>query len=150
MNISLDDDLKNKNIEINKIDPISLSSKEKLPNPPQSKGINLVKHTYSNFVKNIKNLATKKSLAQEPQSGEVEITSSQNEIEPKTIKDKIANLIISKIEVQRNITVFLSLLGFGSLLICFSIFLIPFIITSPSKFSMCFAFGCSLVLIKIV
>ena len=148
MNISLDDDLKNKNIEINKIDPISLSSKEKLPNPPQSKGINLVKHTYSNFVKNIKNLATKKSLAQEPQSGEVEITSSQNEIEPKTIKDKIANLIISKIEVQRNITVFLSLLGFGSLLICFSIFLIPFIITSPSKFSMCFAFGCSLVLIS--
>ena len=28
------------------------------------------------------------------------------------------------------------------------LFLIPFIITSPSKFSMCFAFGCTLVLIS--
>ena len=148
MNTSLDDDLNNRKIEINKIDPNPLSSKENVPNTSGSKGINLVKHTYTNFVKNIKNLATKKSSSQDGQSGEVDIVSSQNETEPKTFKDKLANAIISKLEVQRNITVFISLLAFGSLLLCFSIFLIPFIITSPSKFSMCFAFGCSLVLIS--
>ena len=66
----------------------------------------------------------------------------------KLFKDKLAIAIISKVEVQKNLTVFIALLGLGSLLLCFSIFLIPFIITSPSKFSMCFAFGCSLVLIS--
>ena len=153
MNNSLDDDLKNRNIIINSIDPTPLSSKEQMKSPPESQpkpGINLVKNTYSNFIKNIKNLATKKTMADPPQSGEVEVSSSQNlSLEaPKTWKDKVALTIINKLEVQRNITVFLSLLGLGSLLLCFSIFLLPFIITSPSKFSMCFAFGCSLVLIS--
>ena len=159
MNTSLDDDLKNKNIVINNIDPTPFTSKDELRNPKQSKGIHLVKSTYSNFVKNIKQLATKNSIqkeqsqSQQPQQGQVNISTSQNENEvidlaPKTWKDKLALAIISKVEVQKNITVFLSLLGLGSLLICFSIFLIPFIITSPSKFSMCFAFGCSLVLIS--
>lgn len=152
MNTSLDDDLKNKKIEINKIDPTPLRSKERIPNHQPSKGINLVKNTYFNFVKNVKNLATKKNIAKEsPQERNVEIISSQNEsvnMAPKTWKDKLAITIISKMEVQRNITLFLSLLGLGSLLLCFSIFLIPFIITSPSKFSMCFAFGCILVLIS--
>ena len=63
MNTSLDDDLKNRKIEINQIDPTPFSSKEQMPNPPEqkgSKGINLVKNTYSNFINNIKNLATKK------------------------------------------------------------------------------------------
>ena len=157
MNTSLDDDLKNRKIEINRIDPTPFSSKEQMPNPPESqggKGINLVKNTYSNFISNIKNLATKKSVSQnEPKTREVNIASSQNEatdMAPKTCKDKLALTIISKLEVERNITVFLSLLGLGSLLLCFSIFLIPFIITSPSKFSMCFAFGCLLVLISFI
>ena len=154
MNNSLDDDLKNRNIIINNIDPTPLSSKEQMPNPQESQqktlGINLVKNSYSNFIKNIKNLATKKTMADPPQSGEVNISNSQNiSLEaPKTWKDKMALTIINKLEVQRNITVFISLLGLGSLLLCFSIFLIPFIITSPAKFSMCFAFGCSLVLIS--
>ena len=154
MNTSLDDDLKNRNIEINKIDPIPLASKESVHNPPPpTQGIHLVKNTYFNLVKNIKNLATKNNTSQaSPQNGNVEISSSQNEsvdiVAPKTWKDKLAQQLISKLEVQRNITVFLSLLGLGSLLLCFSIFLIPFIITSPSKFSMCFAFGCTLVLIS--
>ena len=152
MNNSLDDDLRNRKIEINTIDPTPLSSKENLPSQEPPKGMHLVKNTYLNFVKNIKNLATKNSPSQSsPQNGNVEISSSQNEsadLAPKTWKDKLALTLISKIEVQRNITVFLSLLGLGSLLLCFSIFLIPFIITSPSKFSMCFAFGCTLVLIS--
>ena len=155
MNTSLDDDLKNRKIEINQIDPTPFSSKEQVPNPPEqkgSKGINLVKNTYSNFINNIKNLATKKSASQnELQTREVNIASSQSEaidMAPKTWKDKLALAIITKIEVERNITVFISLLALGSLLLCFSLFLIPFIITSPSKFSLCFAFGCSLVLIS--
>ena len=159
MNNSLDDDLRNRKIEINKIDPTPVSSKENLPQPPQQQrfGINLVKSTYTNFVKNIKNLATKKSISQDPsqssQSGQSNISTSQNEsqpqdLAPKTWKDKLANTIITNIEVQRNITVFLTLLGLGSLLLCFSIFMLPFIITSPSKFSLCFAFGCTLVLIS--
>ena len=159
MNTSLDDDLRNRNIVINNIDQNPLSSKEEFNKPIKSKGINLIKSTYSNFVKNIKNLATKKSIQniqpqpQQAQQGKVNISSSQNENEaidlaPKTWKDKLAIAIISKVEVQKNLTVFIALLGLGSLLLCFSIFLIPFIITSPSKFSMCFAFGCSLVLIS--
>ena len=153
MNTSLDDDLRNKNIEINKIDPRPLASKESVQNPAPPQGIKLVKNTYFNLVKNIKNLATKKNTSEtSPQNGNVEISSSQNEsvdiVAPKTWKDKLAITLISKLEVQKNITVFLSLLGFGSLLLCFSIFLIPFIITSPSKFSLCFAFGCTLVLIS--
>ena len=148
MNNSLDDDLRNKKIEINKLET-PLSSQENAPQPQKSLKINLVKNTYSNFVKNIKNLATKN--VSQSQSGEVNISSSQNEpqdIAPKTWKDKLAIAIISKIEVEKNITVFLALLAMGSLLLCFSIFMIPFIITSPSKFSLCFAFGSSLVLIS--
>ena len=154
MNNSLDDELGNRKLEINKIDPTPLTSKEKVPQQEKPLKINLVKNTYANFVKNIKNLATKKTTSQsqsQSQSGQVNISSSQNEpqdLAPKTWKDKLAVAIISKIEVERNITVFLALLGFGSLLLCFSIFMIPFIITSPSKFSMCFAFGSSLVLIS--
>ena len=148
MNNSLDDDLRNKKIEINKLET-PLSSQENAPQPQKSLKINLVKNTYSNFVKNIKNLSTKN--VSQSQSGEVNISSSQNEpqdIAPKTWKDKLAIAIISKIEVEKNITVFLALLAMGSLLLCFSIFMIPFIITSPSKFSLCFAFGSSLVLIS--
>ena len=36
MNNSLDDDLRNKKIEINKIDPTPLASKESVHNPPPS------------------------------------------------------------------------------------------------------------------
>ena len=153
MNNSFDDDIKNRNIIINNIDPTPLPSKEQQPALPESlpkQGINLVKNTYSNFIKNIKNLATKKAVTEPSQSGEVNVLPSENiSIEaPKTWKDKLAFSIINKLEVQRNMTVFLSLLCLGSLLLCFSFFLLPFIITSPSKFSMCFAFGCSLVLIS--
>jgi len=151
MNTSLDDDLNNRQIEINKIDPAPLKSKEQTSqDQPIPKGINLVKNTYSNFVKNIKKLATKKSSDAQPPS-EVAIGTSENaqvDSAPKTWKDKLAQAIIDKVEVKRNLTVFLCLLGLGCLLLFFSLLLIPFIITSPSKFSMCFALGCTLVLIS--
>ena len=56
--------------------------------------------------------------------------------------------IVEKIEVEKNIAVFLMLIALGCGLLCLSIFLLPLIITSPSKFSLCFAMGSLLVLIS--
>lgn len=63
-------------------------------------------------------------------------------------KDKISQKLISSIEVERNYVVFFTLLYLGSLMICMSLFMLAFIVTAPSKFSLCFAFGSLLVLIS--
>jgi cation transport ATPase len=152
MDSSLDDDIKNKKIEINKIDPTPFTSKESNNNTnteTQKKPLNLVKNQYTKFINNIKNLATKNK--KETSTNEVKISTSENEEQnqqPKSCKDKMANAIIAKVEVEKNITVFISLLGIGCFLICLSIFLLPLIITSPSKFSMCFALGSILILVS--
>ena len=152
MDGSLDDDIKNKKIEINKIDPTPFTSKESNNNTnteTQKKPLNLVKNQYTKFINNIKNLATKNK--KEISTNEVKISTSENEEQnqqPKSCKDKMANAIIEKVEVEKNITVFISLLGIGCFLICLSIFLLPLIITSPSKFSMCFALGSILILVS--
>ena len=150
MDGSLDDDIKNKKIEINKIDPTPFTSKESNNNTnTQKKPLNLVKNQYTKFINNIKNLATKNK--KETSTNEVKISTSENEEQnqqPKSCKDKMANAIIEKVEVEKNITVFISLLGIGCFLICLSIFLLPLIITSPSKFSMCFALGSILILVS--
>ena len=150
MDSSLDDDIKNKKIEINKIDPTPFTSKESNNNTnTQKKPLNLVKNQYTKFINNIKNLATKNK--KETSTNEVKISTSENEEQnqqPKSCKDKMANAIIEKVEVEKNITVFISLLGIGCFLICLSIFLLPLIITSPSKFSMCFALGSILILVS--
>ena len=152
MDGSLDDDIKNKKIEINKIDPTPFTSKESNNNTntqTQKKPLNLVKNQYTKFINNIKNLATKNK--KEISTNEVKISTSENEEQnqqPKSCKDKMANAIIKKVEVEKNITVFISLLGIGCFLICLSIFLLPLIITSPSKFSMCFALGSILILVS--
>ena len=152
MNGSLDDDIKNKKIEINKIDPTPFTRKESNNNTnteTQKKPLNLVKNQYTKFINNIKNLATKNK--KETSTNEVKISTSENEEQnqqPKSCKDKMANAIIEKVEVEKNITVFISLLGIGCFLICLSIFLLPLIITSPSKFSMCFALGSILILVS--
>ena len=155
MNGSLDNDFNNKQIEINKIDPTPFTNKGSSPNSdPQTKTkpLNLVKNQYRKFVNNIKNLATKnKKELPKNEVNEVNISSSQQEEqnqEPKSCKDKLANKIIEKVEVERNITVFLSLLVLGCFLICISLFLLPLIITSPSKFSMCFGLGSIIILIS--
>jgi len=152
MDGSLDNDIKNKKIEINKIDPTPFTSKESNNNSntqTQKKPLNLVKNQYTKFINNIKNLATKNK--KEISTNEVKISTSENEEQnqqPKSCKDKMANAIIEKVEVEKNITVFISLLGIGCFLICLSIFMLPLIITSPSKFSMCFALGSILILVS--
>jgi cation transport ATPase len=153
MDGSLDNDFNNnKKIEMNKIDPTPFSNKESTSNSNQQvqqKKPNLVKNTYTKFINNIKNLAFKNK--NESQKNEENIESSQTEEQnqpPKTCKDKMANAIIKKVEVEKNMTIFMSLLSIGCFLICISIFLIPLIITAPSKFSMCFGLGSVLILIS--
>ena len=153
MDGSLDNDFNNnKKIEMNKIDPTPLSNKESTSNSNQQvqqKKPNLVKNTYTKFINNIKNLAFKNK--NESQKNEENIESSQTEEQnqpPKTCKDKMANAIIKKVEVEKNMTIFMSLLSIGCFLLCISIFLIPLIITAPSKFSMCFGLGSVLILIS--
>ena len=149
MNSSTDDDLHGRNIEINKMEPLPMtSSNENLPQPsPGNKAKTLMKNAYSKLVSNIKTLATGKEepKPQETEkSGEVSVSSSQEEqgdLTPKTCKDKVADTLISRVEVHRNLTVFFSLLAIGSFLLCISILMLPLIITSPSKFSMTLAFG---------
>ena len=153
MDGSLDNDFNNnKKIEMNKIDPTPLSNKESTSNSNQKvqqKKPNLVKNTYTKFINNIKSLAFKNK--KESQKNEENIESSRTEEQnqpPKTCKDKMANAIIKKVEVEKNMTIFMSLLSIGCFLICISIFLIPLIITAPSKFSMCFGLGSVLILIS--
>ena len=151
MDGSLDNDFnKNNKIEINKIDPTPFTNKSSSQNnesniPKKS----LVKTTYTKFINSIKNLATKKN--KEQNKNEIEPSNSNSEEPnqpPKTCKDKMAHAIISKVEVEKNITVFISLLGIGCFLICLSLLMLPLIITSPAKFSMCFGLGSVLVLIS--
>ena len=154
MNTSLDDDLGGKKIEINKMEPLPLTSNENLPQPNADKPpSNFMKKAYSKLVNNIKILATKKENQNQeaPKTEDVTITSSQEQQEdpaPKTCKDKVANAIISKVEVEKNRTVFFSLLAIGSFLVCISLLTIPLIITSPSKFSMTLAFGSAFILVS--
>ena len=151
MDGSLDNDFnKNNKIEINKIDPTPFTNKSSSQNnesniPKKS----LVKTTYTKFINSIKSLATKKN--KEQNKNEIEPSNSNSEEPnqpPKTCKDKMAHAIISKVEVEKNITAFISLLGIGCFLICLSLLMLPLIITSPAKFSMCFGLGSVLVLIS--
>ena len=145
MNTS-DDDLNDKKIVIKNMEPISTTSRENIPQKNEdNKAKAFMKNAYSKLVSNIKALATGKGETKEPEkSGEVNVSSSQEEqadLAPKTCKDKVADALISKVEVPRNLTVFFSLLAIGSFLLCISILMIPLIITSPRKFSMTLAFG---------
>ena len=145
MNTS-DDDLNDKKIVIKNMEPISTTSRENIPQKNEdNKAKAFMKNAYSKLVSNIKTLATGKGETKEQEkSGEVNVSSSQEEqadLAPKTCKDKVADALISKVEVPRNLTVFFSLLAIGSFLLCISILMIPLIITSPRKFSMTLAFG---------
>ena len=107
MNTSIDDNLEGKKININKMEPLPLNSNENSPqlnaeNAPSS----FMKKTYSKLINNIKTLALKKENPPEEQkaSEDVSISSSQEQQEetsPQTCKDKVANTIISKIEVKK-------------------------------------------------
>ena len=138
----------NNKIEINKIDPTPFTNKGSTQNnEPTVQKKSLVKTTYTKFINGIKNLATKKNIDQNKNDIEPSNSEEQNE-PPKTCKDKLAHAIIRKVEVEKNTTAFISLLGIGCFLICLSLLMLPLIITSPAKFSMCFGLGSVLVLIS--
>ena len=138
----------NNKIEINKIDPTPFTNKGSTQNnEPTIQKKSLVKTTYTKFINGIKNLATKKKIEQNKNDIESSNSEEQNE-PPKTCKDKMAHAIIKKVEVEKNTTAFISLLGIGCFLICLSLLMLPLIITSPAKFSMCFGLGSVLVLIS--
>ena len=138
----------NNKIEINKIDPTPFTNKGSTQNnEPTVQKKSLVKTTYTKFINGIKNLATKKKIEQNKNDIESSNSEEQNE-PPKTCKDKMAHAIITKVEVEKNTTAFISLLGIGCFLICLSLLMLPLIITSPAKFSMCFGLGSVLVLIS--
>ena len=138
----------NNKIEINKIDPTPFTNKGSTQNnEPTVQKKSLVKTTYTKFINGIKNLATKKKIEQNKNDIESSNSEEQNE-PPKTCKDKMAHAIIKKVEVEKNTTAFISLLGIGCFLICLSLLMLPLIITSPAKFSMCFGLGSVLVLIS--
>ena len=147
--MSFDDDFRNKEIVINDVSPPSSVGQNNEQIPIK----NNLKNTYKNFVNNIKNLAMPKKTSslpeneQQPNNNNISASTEQTPKE-ETCKDKVANNLIKTIEVQKNLTVFFTLLGLGSLLLCLSIFMLPFIITAPSKFSLCFAFGSVLILVS--
>ena len=144
--------MENQNIEINPSDDnfkgISQSKTFEKENEDNSNK-NKVKGFF-NKVKTMKNMipSLNKENKNENQSNEIKIASSKEIEEEKTYKDKIKDYLISKIEVDRNILVFLALLGSGILLLIFSLIFIPTIIISPAKFSMCFSLGSLLFLIS--
>ena len=149
MDGSLENDInKDKKIEINKIDPTPFTNNGSPQNiSPNNQKKSLVKTTYTKFINRIKKLAIKKEINEN--NNEIEPSQPEEQVQPpKNCKDKMAHAIISKVEVEKNTTVFISLLGIGCFLICLSLLMIPLIITSPSKFSMCFGLGSVLILIS--
>ena len=161
MNTSIDDNLDGRKIEINRMEPLPLTSNENIPkSTKENVPIKFMKNAYTKLVKNIKFLATKKNENSEnlenqeqPKVESVSISSSQEqeqeqENKPKTCKEKVADAIITKVEVEKNRTVFLSLLSIGCFLVCISLMMLPLVITSPSKFSMSLAFGSSFLLVS--
>jgi hypothetical protein len=149
--------MKDQKIEINSLDSNRAMNKYDISQEKNDnnniKKPNLVKKVYSNFIIKLKNIATKNktkeaSPSQLPSQSDISTSQTEPSVVQKSTKDKIAQMIINKIEVKRDLKIFLILLGIGSLLLFFSLFLLPFIITSPSKFSMCFAMACSSLLVS--
>ena len=73
------------------------------------------------------------------------ITSSQEEKE-ETWRDKLANKIIDKIEVEKSIGIFSLLICIGFAIIILSLFMLDVIKKFPKNYSICFAVGSILVL----
>ena len=144
--MNVDENIHNNQIEIN---DTSLSSNVQ---NSEAAPIKTIKNTYKSLVNNIKKLTKLKinsSVPENEQQQNNNLSTSDEQIpKEETWKEKISNNIIKTVEIQKNLTIFFSLLGLGSLLLCLSIFMLPFIITSPSKFSFCFAFGSVLVLLS--
>ena len=123
-------------------------------NPNQLININDDKNNNKNdknFFNKIFSSSTKNSsfdhitLAEEETN---ENNNSNNKTKEKNCKEKLLEKIINSIEIEKNYTIFCTLLLLGTLLIFISFLLIPMIITSPSKFTLCFSLGSILIIIS--
>ena len=155
--LNKEDDLDNKNIEINNPPDISSTSNEE----PDKKS-----NTVENFISGFKNFLKPKLTSTEiekdnkenkenNEANQVEdsnrlTTSSKKEDSKKkeSFREKLANKIIEKLEVEKNILLFALLICLGIGFIIFSFFLFPLIVASPGKFSFCFAVGSIFILIS--
>ena len=148
-----EDDLQNKTIKINDAPNASLPS---ISNNPTQQS-----NAVSNFINGFKNFLKPKINSTDIEKDNLDQNSkefdsiankntieSSNEKQEESCKDKLANKIIDSVEVERNIGVFVALVSLGSVIICISFFLLPLVLTSPKKFSFCFAVGCIFVLIS--
>ena len=123
-------------------------------NPNQLININDDKNNNKNdknFFNKIFSSSTKNSsfdhitLAEEETN---ENNNSNNKTKEKNCKDKLLEKIINSIEIEKNYTIFCTLLLLGTILIFISFLLIPMIITSPSKFTLCFSLGSILIIVS--
>ena len=149
--INDEDDLNNKSITINDEPNASSSSIGSRPNKESNAVSNFI-NGFKNFIKP-KITSTdiekdNKDISEDASSQMTDSSFSSPKVKEENCRDKIANKIINSIEVERNIGVFVALIGIGALLLIISLFLLPFIITSPKRFSFCFAFGSILVLMS--
>ena len=146
------DDLNNKNIEINnQTNTSSTTNQDSTQNPS----------TVQNFISGFKDFFKPKTTSidiekdnkeniQEDDSNRMTLSSKEeNEIKKEeSCRDKLANKIIEKLEVERSIGIFSVLICIGIGLIILSFFLLPIVLVSPKKFSFCFAVGSIFVLIS--
>ena len=148
------DDLDNKNIEIN--NPSDISSTSSQETGKKSNAVQNFISGFKNFLKpKLTSTEIEKDNKENIESNQVvdsnRLTTSSKEEETKnkeSFRDKIANKIIEKLEVERNILLFILLILIGIGLIIFSFFLLPMIMISPGKFSFCFAVGSIFILIS--
>ena len=146
------DDLNNKNIEINNpTNTSSTTNQDSTQNPS----------TVQNFISGFKDFFKPKTTSidiekdnkeniQEEDSNRMTLSSKEeNEVKKEeSCRDKLANKIIEKLEVERSIGIFSVLICIGIGLIILSFFLLPIVLVSPKKFSFCFAVGSIFVLIS--
>ena len=87
MNTSIDDNLDGRKIEINRMEPLPLTSNENIPkSTKENVPIKFMKNAYTKLVKNIKFLATKKNENSE---------NLENQEQPKAQNVSIYSSIIS-------------------------------------------------------
>ena len=146
------DDLNNKNIEINNpTNTSSTTNQDSTQNPS----------TVQNFISGFKDFFKPKTTSidiekdnkeniQEDDSNRMTLSSKEeNEVKKEeSCRDKLANKIIEKLEVERSIGIFSVLICIGIGLIILSFFLLPIVLVSPKKFSFCLAVGSNFVLIS--
>ena len=104
---------------------------------------------FFNKIKNVNKLLKNNNTEE---NKEVDISSSNDiknaENNPPTWKTKLEDKLVSLIQVEKNYAIFLVLILLGFFLVFISFLLLPLIITSPARFSLCFALGSVLILIS--